>query len=353
MLIKYQCIMGYYDGTKLLSLKDINGNEPEIYICSTNRSAGKTTYFGRWFVKRFLDHKEKFGLIYRYNYELSDIANKFFKEIGNLFFPGYTMESKSKAKGIYHELLLNGNVCGYAVSINNADQLKKMSHLFADVQRLLFDEFQSESNHYCDNELQKFQSLHTSIARGNGEQVRRVPVFMLSNFVSLLNPYYVALGISDKLHTKTKFLRGNGFVLEQGFNESAAAGQVASAFNRAFADSEYTRYASQKVYLNDRTAFIERPSGNSRYICTIKYNGAEYGIRAFTELGIVYCDNQPDLSYPLKLVVNTQDHDVNYLMLRQNDMFINSLRYYFEHGLFRFRNLQCKQAVLNVCAYIR
>ena len=34
----------YYDGTKLLSLQDINGNKPEIYMCTSNRSAGKTTF---------------------------------------------------------------------------------------------------------------------------------------------------------------------------------------------------------------------------------------------------------------------------------------------------------------------
>lgn len=34
----------YYDGTKLLSMLDINGNKPEIYMCTTNRTGGKTTY---------------------------------------------------------------------------------------------------------------------------------------------------------------------------------------------------------------------------------------------------------------------------------------------------------------------
>ena len=43
----------YYDGTKLLSLMDINGKRPEIYISTSNRSAGKTTYFNRFFVNRF------------------------------------------------------------------------------------------------------------------------------------------------------------------------------------------------------------------------------------------------------------------------------------------------------------
>ena len=37
----------YYDGTKLLSLPDANGNKPEIVVCVSNRSAGKTTFFNR------------------------------------------------------------------------------------------------------------------------------------------------------------------------------------------------------------------------------------------------------------------------------------------------------------------
>ena len=43
----------YYDGTKLLSMTDINGKKPELYLCTTNRTGGKTTYFGRLVVNRF------------------------------------------------------------------------------------------------------------------------------------------------------------------------------------------------------------------------------------------------------------------------------------------------------------
>ena len=48
MCRKVRGFMGqYYDGTKLLSLKDRNGKVPEIYMCTTNRTGGKTTYFNR------------------------------------------------------------------------------------------------------------------------------------------------------------------------------------------------------------------------------------------------------------------------------------------------------------------
>ena len=200
----------YYDGTKLLSLNDINGNKPELYLCTTNRTGGKTTYFGRLLINRFLDKGEMFGLIYRFNYELDDCADKFFKDIGKLFFQDKVMTNKRRASGIYHELFLDNVSCGYALSLNSCDQLKKYSHLFNDIKRMLFDEFQSESNHYCNDEVRKFISLHTSVARGNGEQIRYVPVFMLSNPVSIINPYYTELGISNRLRDDTKFLKGDG-----------------------------------------------------------------------------------------------------------------------------------------------
>lgn len=341
----------YYDGTKLLSLTDINGNRPEIYMCTTNRTGGKTTYFGRLVVNRFLDKREKFGLLYRYNYELDDCAEKFFKDIGELFFNGYTMTSKKRAKGIYHELYLNGEPCGYAVSINSADQVKKNSHFFSDVKRLIFDEFQSESNTYCPNEIKKFISVHTSMARGQGEQNRYLPVYMLSNPVSIINPYYVELGISSRLTDETRFLRGDGFVLEQGFVESAADAQKSSGFNKAFARNSYVAYSSESVYLNDNKSFVDRPQGVGRYMATLKYNGQTYGIREFAEAGVIYCDDRADETFPLKITVTTDDHELNYVMLKRNDLFLFNLRYYFERGCFRFKDLRCKEAVLKSLSY--
>ena len=78
--------------------------------------------------------------------------------------------------------------------------LNKQSYMrIEDVDVILFDEFQSESDNYCPNEVEKFISIHTSIARGQGKMTRYVPVFMISNPVSLINPYYSALHISHRL----------------------------------------------------------------------------------------------------------------------------------------------------------
>lgn len=341
----------YYDGTKLLSMKDLNGKQPEIYICTTNRTGGKTTYFSRLLVRRFIKNGEKFALLYRFKYELDDCADKFFKDIHSLFFNEYEMTSKSRAQGIYHELFLNDKPCGYALSINAADQLKKYSHLFSDVQRMFYDEFQSETDHYCSNEVKKFISVHTSIARGQGEQYRYVPVIMCGNPVSILNPYYIELGIAERLQDSTKFLKGNGFVLEQGFVATASEAQKEGGFNQAFASNAYVAYSSESVYLNDNSAFVECPTGPNKYLATLKYQGSEYALRSYPAEGIIYCDNKPDQTYRYKIAVTTDDHQINYVMLRQNDMFLENMRYFFEKGCFRFKDLKCKEALLKALSY--
>lgn len=341
----------YYDGTKLLSTKDIDGLTPEIFAVTTNRTGGKTTYFNRLLMNRYLKGKGKFVLLYRYAYDLEGCSQKFFKDIGSLFFPNYKMREKKMVENTAYELFLDKDSCGYAMAINKAEKIKEMSHLFSDAGCEFMDEFQSESNSYCPNEIIKFQSIHTSLARGQGQQVKYLPVFMCANPVTILNPYYAEWGFSTRLDDKTKFLRGHGVVLEQGYVDSAYQAQKTSGFNRAFGESDYTAYASQGVYLNDNLSFIEKPEGKSRYIATIKYENKEYGIREYADEGIVYCSDKADTTFPIKIAITTNDHNINYVMLKRNDIFIANLRWYFEHGCFRFKDLKSKEALLKAISY--
>lgn len=344
--------MAFYDGTKLLSLMDLTGDKPEIYLCTTNRSAGKTTFYNRYCLRRFINYGEKFMLLYRFEYEVTDVADKFFRDIERLFFSGHAMASKSRGKGAYQELFYDGKSCGYAVAINSAEKIKKLSHFFSDTARILMDEFQSESNRYVPNEITKFQSVHTSVARGGGKHVRYVPVIMLSNAVSLLNPYYTALGVTDRLKSDTAYLKGVGWVLEQGICESASVAQSETAFNRAFATSAYQMYSSQNLYLNDNTAFIERLDGTSRYLATIKYAGDCFAVREFAQAGIIYVDGKSvDRSFPLRLAVTVDDHSANFVMLYHYRGLIDALRYLFEKGAFRFSSLKAKEAALKTLSY--
>ena len=341
----------YYDGTRLLSMTDLNGQQPELYLTTGNRSIGKTTWFNRYAVKRFKEKHKKFCLIYRWNYELSDCADKFFKDIQRLFFPTDTMTEKRRANGIFVELFLNDESCGYCVTLNNADSLKKFSHLLSDVEIMIFDEFQSENNRYCSNEINKLLSIHTSIARGQGQQVRRVPVYMLSNKVSVVNPYFLSLGISDRLKDDTKYLRGDGYVLEQTYMENVTSLQLGSGFNKAFKNENYVAYSAMNVYLNDTNAFIEKPAGAAKYIATLKNGDKLYSIKYYYESGLYYMDKSVDEDFKTKIAFDAGSHDADFIMVGSASSYVIMLRGMFEKGLMRFKNQECKTAFFEMLKY--
>ena len=342
----------YYDGTKLLSLKDLSGTTPEIYMCVTNRTGGKTTFFSRYLVKKFLENGDKFMLLYRYGVDLEGCHGQFFGDIKGLFFPNHDMTSKTGQQNVYSILYLDGKECGYAVSLNaKSDKIKKLSHVFSDTKRMFLDEFQSESNSYVPDELTRLISLHTSVARGQGEQVRFVPVYMCGNPVTLLNPYYTALGIPERLKADTTFLRGDGWVLETSTIESAMQAQKSSGFNRAFKNSTYVSYSSEAKYLFDDTAFLGKPRGISRYMCTLKYDGEYYALRYYKDNGLCYVDKTADETHPLKIACTVQDHDKDTTLPEANPILVASLRDYFRAGSFRFRDLKCKCAAIALLKY--
>ena len=195
----------YYDGTKLLSLKDADGNKPEIYLCVGNRTAGKTVFFKRLCLNNFIQGKGKFIQLYRFNYELSSCADMFFRDIKPLFFNNGELIARPVAKGLFYELYYNEQSCGFAIALSNADALKKYSSYFNEVTDVFLDEFQSETNHYCADEIKKFQSIHVTIARGQGKQYRYTRTILASNSVTMLNPYYKSMGIHKMLRSDTKF----------------------------------------------------------------------------------------------------------------------------------------------------
>lgn len=340
----------YYDGTKLLNMLDLDGLKPAIYVCTGNRTAGKTTYFNRYLVNRFLKHGEKFALLYRYDNRLKNCADKFFKDIKGLFFKDKVMRAEKREDGKFYELYIDNVPCGYALSLNAADNIKENSHYFSDIQRVLLDEYQAKKNKYVPDEVNNFRSIQTSIARGQGKQSRYVQFILVGNAISLLNPYLVAFGLHKRIRKDTKFIKSHGLVMEITLNESAAKAQMESRFNAAFEDDDYLDFEAQNVYLDDDATFIEKPSGKSRYLGTLTFKGKDYALREFSDDGIVYCDDRPDKSYPFKIAVTLPDHNINWVMLKKNDLFFTSLRWYFDHGCFRFKNLQCKDAVFTALA---
>lgn len=344
----------FYDGGKLLSMKDIDGDRPTIYMSTSNRCAGKTTYFTGLLINKFIKTQERFIVLYRWKKELNEVSSKIFENVA-FRFPDYSMSEKKREKGSFSELFLkHGNskdTCGYAVALNGSDDLRKASGELSSVQRMFFDEFQSESNKYCPNEVEKFLSIYTTVARGGGQQARYLPVYMCSNPVTLLNPYFAAMDVASRLRKDTKFLRGPGWVLEQNVNESAQNAMRKSGIAKAMGGSRYMEYAASGTYLLDDNTFIAVPDCPTYYIATLLYDGTACALRRGDD-DVFYFGGKPDNSCPVRIAVTNDDHSLDTTSLRANKDLMRVLRRSWDLARLRFADLKSRDAALRAISHV-
>lgn len=332
----------YYDGTKLLSLKDMNGKEPSIYVCATNRSAGKTTFFSRLLFRKYLRKNHQFLFLYRYKYEMDSVKDKIWTGIAK-FFPGWDIELEVNQKIGFGKFFLIKEVsgekqeylCGYITCLNSADQIKKYSHVFHSVEWIFMDEFQSETDKYCQDEIIKFLSIYMSVARGKGKQFRDVKVILAGNHISLDNPYYTYLGINKRLKPETKFMRGKGWVMEFGYYDGPAEEIKNSNIGAAFADSDYFDNLTSKDHLLCDNYNIAKCPSNVKYLATFKTRKVRFSVK-YNTTGMYVCESF-DITRKTKICPNTLS-DGDYESISNFPYLHKTLKEFYKNGKIYYEN---------------
>lgn len=338
--------MKYFEAHSVYEFKDADGNVPEILMVDGNRTGGKTTGFSRLFIDEFLkDPTEKFFLLYRYKNDMKDVADAFFKDIKTLFFPDHNMKATGHANGSYYELFLDNKSCGYASSLTMASKLKRFSHIFSDVKKMFFDEYQDENNLYLPDEVQKFQSIHTTIARGQGNAVRFVPVYMASNSISIFNPYYSALGITGKINSKTKVYRGQGFVLLRLVIKDVAEAQKKSAFNRAFSSTGYTESSIDNSFLNDDNFNVEKIQTTGPAVFNFIFNSVLYSVYRTGETWYVRKGGDKTIQPTFGVLQSDRGNGIK--SFKNSPYFIYMKKLYEDATIF-FETTEAKHAFINL-----
>lgn len=344
--------MSFYNLDSIKNVKDLDNDEPILRMIIGNRSAGKTTALLIESLKNVQNDKQVVFL-YRTQDEISSSGKMYEDILDSCPDYGKVVTNKSIVKGLISAMMLhdkddNVKLLGYAVYFNNTDKLKKYSPMFKDVELIVFDEFVLENNGYLKNELTKFESTLRTICRGKGKQVREVPVYMLGNYVTLLNPYFIFFGIHKRLRDNTKFLRGHGWVAQFVVNKDAQNALNLCKLGIIFKDSIYQISSADGIYMCDATAFVESVSGNSRYIFTLVCGKDSYAVREYPEKGIVYIDRTVDQSCKYRFTFDASSHNTGTLMLSSQSFIYDYLKRSYDLGLLRFKDLKCKDIVLDI-----
>lgn len=340
----------FYSLDKIISTKDLDSEEPFIYIITGNRSSGKTVAVSKLLFEDFLYKQRQFVLLSRQTNEIKGTALNFFPVIGDLFFEEYSIQINNVCDGIFKELVcFKGEeeigVCGYVVSINGSDKVKRFSSIFKNVYNIFFDEFQSESGMYLVDEIDKFQSIMQSIFRR-----REGRCFLASNAVSVINPYFSAFGIDKRLMPETKILRGSGWVLEVNKNLQASQHILKSKVNKAFRNSLYTQYSSTTEF-TDNSSFIEKLSGNKKFVFAILNKQKKYVLSYIQTEKLYYIEEgKSTLSYETEVSITAKEHVENSILASELS-YIYTLRRMFDLGYMRFENLECKNVFFDLVRY--
>lgn len=342
----------YWSGDRLLSMLDINGKKPEIYIADGVCTAGKTYYFKTHLIENWRKYKKQFFIIKRRKKDLYNVTDAFFEDLRDRY-PGDAMTEKPVAGGDMRRLFYNGEQCGYAIPLSDPTSIKNLSGMLTVLSEGFFDEFQALSENYLDDEIGKMMAVRTCIARGHGEQTRRVPVYMAANHISILNPYYYELGIDKRLRSNTHFLRGDGWVLEIVDNETAKAAYQSNAFNNAFKSNKYYNHASDNYYINDNNALVGKiPLKDTEYILTIRYEGEYYNARRSDDY--MYISRGYDETFKNQICFRANDIiDDGALYIGHNSSVLFYLRRVFNRGKMRFDCLQSKHMIFDLLRYGR
>lgn len=362
----------FYSGEKLLNSLDLDKKKPEIIISQTLRSYGKTTFYNRYLMDRFM-MREHTLIINRYKYEMKGSGQRFcatmeewyphirFREINVLkdsvikilikTDPPEMIEKDDGSVVLAEEVWDDNDLFGYACCLSGFDGVKKTSNMMRRVTNMIFDEFQSEDDKYLPGEIDKLISIHTSVARRKGEPVRFVRLILLSNKVRMINPYYLSLGISERYEPRTKYMRGHGWVFENLSNPTISDLAKESRFNIAFSNEGYMGYILDEKFKNEGEYSTIHKMAKGKLMLTVGYKGETYDITRGDGYFYVTDTGQPNLTdLDLDLAeVYSKSRITPPSLVRVSQLTV-VLRSEFSENRVFFKNVPCKQMFILLCS---
>lgn len=317
-----------------------------------NRNAGKSFAYKDYLIGHYLKNREKdrhckFALLHRKVEDVKLTSPGFFDDVLEIKYPDITITFKASSNG-FGRFYIDKEVIGYSMCIKNYVTYKKMAELQS-VRNILFDEFLSEKGDYVNGEMDMVRNIYNTIARGGGEFVRDdVRIFFVANTVSMVNPYFKEFPeIKKRFKYNTRRISTDEFTLELVLNENAMNALKDSKFGKAIEGTTYASYAMNNNFYMDNYKFVEKLGGQKDYMHTFIIAGHEFALYELPVRGLLYFSEAVDNTHA-KLCFDTDDHDVNLLMLQKNANLLKHLSWAFEHGIVRFETLDCKIAFLSI-----
>lgn len=298
---------------------------------------GKTYGSKKAMIENFIATGEQFIYLRRYNTELADI-DRFFDDLYvNEAFPENELQiKKSKRTTVF---TVDKEIAGYAMALST--YISKKSVPFPRVTWIIFDEFiiDKSTYHYLRDEVSTFLKFYTTVSRN-----RDVRVLFLANAITITNPYFIYFDLH--LPYKTDIIC-KGDKLVQLVDDPEYRQKVnETRFGKIVAGTPFAEHAIDNKFSLDNKTFIEKKTGNSTFLFSIKYNNDIFGVWVDHKTNLYYVSLDYDKLNPFMYCLTMDDHSPNTMLLKgRESSLINKFIDHYKFGCVRFETQNLK----NLC----
>lgn len=303
-----------------------------FYVIVGNRSAGKSYGCIKKVVENFIKKHEQFVYTRRYEKDLKDSLPTIFNDIiKNREFPDY--EFKVDGLKLYCRIKVDedakvawtdNDICGYGVILSTADNKKSIS--YPNVTMIIYDEFmldsESSMQRYLKNEPRTLMNLYETVARP-GTEHPRCTLFMLSNSISINNPYFLIWDLKmpseehpDKNGKYIWHHPTRAIIVENVKKKEMIEAKKQHEFYSITKGTGYDNFSINNEFINDDETFVEKRSSTAQPYFKFIYKGNTYGAWISMIDGLIWISDQYDPGYPIVYSLTMKDHKPNTMFLR-------------------------------------
>ncbi len=310
------------------------------------RGGGKTYGAKVKVIDRFLEFGEQFVWIRRYKTELDETIKDFFGKVRS---EEYLREKYGDIEYVRkgYRFYINGELAGHAISMTQASAYK--SSEYPNVEWIFFDEFLPEESGsgYLRGEVNTLFGLIETIQRQD-----RLRVILLGNALRFNNPYFIHFGISP-FKKGIKYFKNKKVLVQMYYNKWFMREKIESDFGKMTKGSFFFDFAVLNTFTDFNDKFVEKKTPESRYWCSIKFEGLTYSFYEDRKTGLMYAVNRQVEREGYTYVISDRDHNVDYnLISRAGQTLMSAVKYHYEIGNLRFENMVVREQVLSILTLI-
>ena len=157
-------------------------------------------------------------------------------------------------------------LCVHFHALSVSGQIKSQS--FPNVKLVIYDEFVIEKGHiqYIPNEVKKFNDFYSTIDRYRGD----TRVLMLSNSVSIMNPYFLAWDIEPQSNQDWMILFDGFLVVHFHKDDEFNQAVFRTPFGKFIEGTEYAEYAVGNEFADNNDLMLGNKTPDAVYRYTVE-----------------------------------------------------------------------------------